>query len=706
VSNSRIWIEAVLYGAGAGRRFTQDSPVLPDVWVRYLEQPEKELDLLIEPWLETQPSRVAGALLRRFKNESEGNDPDFDAPDEEPSPADEVAPVEALGPEQDSVGAERGRTTYNRTMVVSQLVLRDLIRHVIPLTFWYRNASRPNTGPREALHGYDGLSSDTHENFVDRLPRAAQLWEDVVRLDRPLEDKKEGYAYPKILSLVRIAGLIAFVGLRGKDAVARELDALADVEDEAKLSECREVLARYMVSGFRQVIGNLPKPGKADLIYTINRNRKASLAVVHSIKTVKADAAGSLFSINCKKITWAVIDSGIEARHPAFIDWSKPNAAAGGLEVSRVKETYDFSYLRELLLNKIPANAPERCKKLQMPLPGEPPAEFAKRKRNWAEVVKRIRQSRAVDWELLLPLIKIPHTVAYSAPTDGHGTHVAGILGADWWGPPSPGSSASMPPSSAGLPEPSAPSGQIGHPDGWTPIMRGLCPDIKLIDIRVCRDDGSSDEFVIMSALQFLRYLNANTDFIAVHGINMSLSLVHDAANYACGQTPICDEADRTVSSGVVVVAAAGNLGYKRLLAEGNQPYEQFCPVSITDPGNAESVITVGATHRLEPHSYGVSYFSSRGPTGDGRVKPDLVAPGEKIFAPTLEQSAVRLDGTSMAAPHVSGAAAMLMARHVELAGRPQKIKEILCATATDLGRERYFQGHGLVDVLRAMQSV
>ena len=46
------------------------------------------------------------------------------------------------------------------------------------------------------------------------------------------------------------------------------------------------------------------------------------------------------------------------------------------------------------------------------------------------------------------------------------------------------------------------------------------------------------------------------------------------------------------------------------------------------------------------------------------------------------------------------------MARHVELAGRPQRIKEILCSTATDLGRERYFQGKGLVDALRAMQSV
>jgi subtilisin family serine protease len=59
-----------------------------------------------------------------------------------------------------------------------------------------------------------------------------------------------------------------------------------------------------------------------------------------------------------------------------------------------------------------------------------------------------------------------------------------------------------------------------------------------------------------------------------------------------------------------------------------------------------------------------------------------------------------------MAAPHVSGAAALLLARHRELLGSPSRVKEILCRTATDLGREKYFQGAGLVDVLRAIQSV
>ncbi len=235
--------------------------------------------------------------------------------------------------------------------------------------------------------------------------------------------------------------------------------------------------------------------------------------------------------------------------------------------------------------------------------------------------------------------------------------------------------------------------------------ITGICPRLEVYDLRVLDDEGRGEEFAVLAALQFIRHLNSHSEQRVIHGVNLSLSIRHDVRNYACGRTPVCEEAERLVSSGVVVVAAAGNEGFTQY-ATNDGLADGYRTVSITDPGNAQGVITVGATHRFKPHTYGVSYFSSRGPTGDGRSKPDLVAPGEKIKAPVPGRRVGVQDGTSMAAPHVSGAAALLMGRHRELIGAPEKIKETLCRTATDLGRERHFQGHGMVDVLRAIQSV
>ena len=133
--------------------------------------------------------------------------------------------------------------------------------------------------------------------------------------------------------------------------------------------------------------------------------------------------------------------------------------------------------------------------------------------------------------------------------------------------------------------------------------------------------------------------------------------------------------------------------------------------LTIIDPGNAENVITVGSVHKSNPHTYGVSFFSAKGPTGDGRYKPDVVAPGEKINSLGLGEEddgedGVVMSGTSMATPHVSGALALFLCANKEFIGQPLKVKEILMQSCTDLKRDRYFQGAGLIDILRAIQAV
>jgi subtilisin family serine protease len=168
------------------------------------------------------------------------------------------------------------------------------------------------------------------------------------------------------------------------------------------------------------------------------------------------------------------------------------------------------------------------------------------------------------------------------------------------------------------------------------------------------------------------------------------------------------------------VVVAAGNTGYGFAKSAFRGTVAAGMSLTINDPGNAEHAITVGSTHREMPHVYGVSYFSSKGPTGDGRAKPDLVAPGEKILscaAGKLKSDALARSGidacdytedsgTSMAAPHVSGVIAAFLSVRREFIGRPEEVKQIFVRTATDLRRDRYFQGAGLVDLMRAIQSV
>jgi subtilisin family serine protease len=334
----------------------------------------------------------------------------------------------------------------------------------------------------------------------------------------------------------------------------------------------------------------------------------------------------------------------------------------------------------------------------------------------------------------------------------GHGTHVAGIIAGE------------MTEQDGTIEADIRYRDEMGVPRDdhlrIRPSISGMAPKCKLVSLKILDDKGRDPEKVtpkgkvsnVMAALDYVQQINGYGRRIRIHGVNLSVGYEFEPRWFACGQSPLCVEVDRLVKSGVVVVVAAGNTGYSATIVEGKGTVSSGKDLSINDPGNADLAITVGSTHRDMPHVYGVSYFSSKGPTGDGRIKPDLVAPGEKIVSAdsTQRRAALGLNlgppteerppaqgtaaaaspqplsaaaspppgdnlchakyredtGTSMAAPHVSGVIAGFLSVRREFIGRPEQVKDIFCSAATDLGRERYFQGKGLVDLMRAIQSV
>lgn len=597
--------------------------------------------------------------------------------------------------------------------VAVTIYFEELVRIVFPLTSWWH---RKNLGALQRTAFKSAQKLDEMLERAIRIKLGREEEEMGLRTDAAAAD-----IFPdrRILEAAPLAALIgvffaAQTDPKLFDAIAQE-DPNREIQErkfvewvgkQAELiaSEARKELSRQYETALVALRDQARAAGPAEvpiypedppeMIQRVFLDRPATLAETDALCTIKADAAFRVFDISCRNITWAILDSGIASNHPAFLDHDARNRRGDPITPTphRIKATYDFTRIeriRNFDLTLDPEGSAERIAAIQKVvdelavLPGRiATAQWrAEATRNLEVIARQLEGRIPPDWGLIQPLIRLEGTDDGAMLVSDHGTHVAGILGADW-------------------------RGSRPGPDGRSEVLlRGVCPDIGLFDLRVIHPGSRrSSEFALLAALEFVQFVNARAgaNGPVVHGVNVSLSIPHDVRNYGCGATPVCVACDRLVASGVVVVAAAGNRGWN----EQEVGFGNFVFCSITDPGNAQDVITVGSTHRLRPHSFGVSYFSSRGPTGDGRLKPDLVAPGEQIRGPIRGGADDELDGTSMAAPFVSGAAAMLLARHRELLGNPTRVKEILCSSATDLGRERYFQGHGLVDVLRALQAV
>jgi serine protease AprX len=381
----------------------------------------------------------------------------------------------------------------------------------------------------------------------------------------------------------------------------------------------------------------------ARVVYRVWPDFPVQPLIDRSCSTVKADAALRSYDAAGHGVVWAVLDSGIDRQHPHFTEYGTLDGEVGHLH-------RDFT---------------------QADGTGDPLTDGM-----------------------------------------GHGTHVAGIIAG--------GLAAKTPRVRVlqQLQDPDHPQATTTHVRKVDPLLlSGIARHAKLVSLKVLDDQGRGSSMNIVRALEHIRTKINGPKLMRVHGVNLSVGYEFDPKWFACGQSPLCVAVNRLVRSGVVVVVAAGNTGYG-VLSSVQRQTSVGLTMTINDPGNAELPITVGATHRDMPHTYGVSYFSSKGPTGDGRAKPDLVAPGERITScaagDTLagaggkpgEPVYVEDSGTSMAAPHVSGAIAAFLSIRQEFVGQPEQVKDVFTRSATPLGRERYFEGHGLVDLMRAIQSV
>ncbi|MBU3965839.1 MAG: S8 family serine peptidase [Euryarchaeota archaeon] len=250
----------------------------------------------------------------------------------------------------------------------------------------------------------------------------------------------------------------------------------------------------------------------------------------------------------------------------------------------------------------------------------------------------------------------------------GHGTHVAGIIA---------GSGASS-------------NGKY----------KGVAPGASLMNVKVLSNYGYGTASTVMSGIEYA--VDNGADIIS-----MSLGAGIWPPD---GTDPLAMTANAAVDAGVVVIVAAGNSG---------------APFLVGSPATAEKVIAVGASTKTDK----IADYSSQGPTWDHRIKPEVVAPGGAAYIDTnpaglgivstksagslLEQYLpdyivdkyyLAISGTSMATPHVSGVAALMLQANPGLTN--EQIKQRLMNTGVDLGSDPITQGAGRIDSVAAVDNI
>ena len=211
----------------------------------------------------------------------------------------------------------------------------------------------------------------------------------------------------------------------------------------------------------------------------------------------------------------------------------------------------------------------------------------------------------------------------------------------------------------------------------------GVAPGAALLNVKVLDNTGEGLESWIISGIQWAVDNKANI-----------LSMSFGSSDGGSGSDPLSTTVNWATNQGAVCVVAAGN--------SGSEMY------TIGSPGVADLAITVGASTKTDI----IAGFSSRGPTSDYRIKPDVVAPGVDIVAARasgtsmgtpVSQYYTKASGTSMATPHVAGAVALLLDAHPSW--NPKRVEMTLGNYAQDIGGSVLDQGTGRIDVCKAANA-
>lgn len=233
--------------------------------------------------------------------------------------------------------------------------------------------------------------------------------------------------------------------------------------------------------------------------------------------------------------------------------------------------------------------------------------------------------------------------------------------------------------------------------------LKGAAPQAKLVSYKVMNSSGSGWFSDIIAAIE--RAAQTKLDQDPANDVDIiNLSLGMDCKSYFGGYTADCGPddlqskaVDNAVDTGVIVVIAAGNSG-------------EAGSSTIGSPGTARKAITVGAVDKSKQ----IASFSSKGPViwnGETINKPDIVAPGVNICAAQfdkwlgsygcLDQRHIVISGTSMAAPHIAGVAALI--KQSSMNTLPEAIKNMIKNSAANLSLDVNIQGTGLVDALASL---